>query len=289
MRRFLSLAAIALMAGMLSVIPFSFAMAQTKPKAAPKPPISKEPELTDIPQKTRDFCQIYGAKKSEVVFLLIDRTTEFKSDSKSARDIRAATERALDFLRPHQRLVVYNLSNDPGKRKTLFDACRPGIVENFLKDAFKRRMTPDEEKHLRIDGEDFVKHLRQQIEAEIAYPRKDSPSAIVDTLVYRTSSANGDKIVGLIIASDMIDNERLGMKSPFPPLNERQQFEMVEKLTNSGQLAKLNVDTMVHIFGFGVIDEPDRKPLNTDTRDSYEKFWREFFARSRTKVQTKFE
>jgi hypothetical protein len=272
----------------------AFGLGQTTPtqaqaKTAQKVAVSKEPKLSDVPQKTRDFCKTYGTKKNEIVLLLIDRTTEFKPDSKTAENIRKSTDRALELLKPHQRLVAHNLSNDPNKRAKLFDSCRPGMADNLLTGAFKRRLTPDEEKHLQNAGKDFETHLRQQVEAEIAYPRKDMPSAIADTLVFQTKLGPGEKVAGLVIASDMIDNERLGMKSPFPVIDERQRFEMADRLTNAGQLANLEPDTIVHVFGFGVTDEPDRKALNTDTRDSYEKFWREFFARSRTKIPPKFE
>jgi hypothetical protein len=261
------------------------AQAKAKTKTAEKAPVGKEPKLADVPQKTRDFCHSYGEKKNEIVLLLIDRTTEFKPNSATAEKIRAATDRALDLLKPQQRLVVHNLSNDPNKRAKLFDSCRPGMEKSI----FKAPLSPDETRKLDNSKEDFTQHLRQQIEAEIAYPRKDSPSAIVDTLVFQTRLGKDEKIAGLVIASDMIDNHILGMKSPFPPIGERQRFEMVDKLASAGQLAKLELDTTVHIFGFGVIDEPDRTQLNLDTRDSYEKFWREFFARSRTKVPPKFE
>jgi len=218
---------------------------------------------------TQDYC---SQGEGRAVLFLIDRTSVFdQQDKKSFAD---GVDVLFNHLQTGERLVIHTLTEDFSSSKKIFDACRPGCLEQGLTAGLfsqcrASRAKMDERKYLR----DVLTSIKPLILNQEKYPN----SEIIETIAFMMQEYEQQKPTRLFIFSDMIEHSRL---AKFGYLKEKDIEPLLDRLDRLGLIRPMQgVD--VEVFGFGRDHSVQRKGLRAELKRNIEQFWQAYFKRAK--------
>lgn len=217
----------------------------------------------------QDYCE-QGSGKT--ILFLIDRTSAFDEQDKVS--FANGVDEIFSQLQNGERLIIHTLTEDFAGSKKIFDACRPGCMEQgMVSGLFSQcrasRAKVDERKYMR----DMLSSMKPMIETQEKYPN----SEIIETIAFVMQEYEQQKPTLLIIFSDMIEHSRL---AKFGHLKDKDIAALLDKLDGL-DLIKPMQGVDVEVFGFGRDHSDQRQGLKPEQKRNIEQFWTDYFKRAR--------
>jgi len=225
--------------------------------------------LNDALSAKQDYC---SQGEGKTVLFLIDRTSAF--DDQDKKNFANGVEVLFKQLQTGERLIIHTLTEDFSGSKKIFDACRPGCIEQGLVSGLfsqcrASRAKVDERKY-RLD---VLTSVKPMILTQEKYPN----SEIIETIAFIMQEYEQYKPARLIIFSDMIEYSRL---AKFGQLKEKNIQTLLDKLDQLG-LIKPMQGVEVDVLGFGRDHSAQRHGLKAELKRNIEQFWQAYFKRAR--------
>ena len=212
-----------------------------------------------------DYCaQGSGA----LTVLLVDRTSSYDVRDKEifANGVAGIYER----LETGDRLIVHTLTDDFATSEKVFDACRPGCRQEGLVSGL---FSQCRESAAKVADRRFLQNYLTSVKPLIDEQEEYPASMVIETVAHLAQEYDRDKLVTLIIFSDMIEHSRM---SRFIYLNSKSINSLLEKVERLGLVRPMD-DVQVEIFGFGRSHGDGRDGLRPEVKQNIEEFWREYF------------
>ena len=216
----------------------------------------------------QDYCSQGDGK---TVLLLIDRTSAF--DEQDKKSFANGVDVLFKQLQTGERLIIHTLTEDFAVSKKIFDACRPGCLEQGLVSGLfsqcrSSRAKLDERRYIR----DVLSSVKPMISTQEKYPN----SEIIETIAFMMQEYEHFMPARLIIFSDMIEHSRL---AKFGHLKEKNIPALLDKMDRLGLIKPMQgVD--VEVFGFGRDHSAQRHGLKAEQKRNIEQFWQAYFKRA---------
>jgi hypothetical protein len=287
---------------------------------------SEGPSDKDVPEKVKRFCKKYK-NNGEVILFGIDRTAPL--DKIDVENIKKAAKETIEKMKIGQNIRVFTITNSYVTMVPIFEACYPGENRDIIDALAKTQKSRKERDAETYDYDDFMTYFNKQIDAEVKFKRpEEDKTALIQILNRVTRLSNGEKLIKLILVSDMLDrdpdvienvdprerseefrgkdrptltdrailpvkqNEGKAAfdkrKADFEGISNRDIDEIMASLKKNKAFAKLGKDTEVVIYGVGRSDLGGRRDLSFKERAGLERFWQMYFANSGTRVPTLF-
>lgn len=162
--------------------------------------------VKDALSAKQDYC---SQGEGKTVLFLIDRTSTF--DEQDKKNFANGVDVLFRQLQTGERLIIHTLTEDFSGSKKIFDACRPGCMEQGLvaglfSQCRASRAKVDERKYIR----DVLNSVKPMILTQEKYPN----SEIIETIAFMMQEYEQHKPARLIIFSDMIEHSRLAKFDP---------------------------------------------------------------------------
>lgn len=224
--------------------------------------------LKDAVAMKQDYC---AQGDGSTVLLLVDRTSTF--DEQDKINFANGIDAMFKQLQTGERLIIHTLTGDFAGSKKIFDACRPGCMEQGLvlglfSQCRGSRAMVDERKYIR----DILTSVKPMISKQEKYPN----SEIIETIAFMMQEYEQRKPARLIIFSDMIEYSRL---AKFNHLKEKNIPVLLDTLDSIG-LIKPMQGVEVEVFGFGRDHSAQRTGLKAEQKHNIEQFWHAYFKRT---------
>ncbi|MEA1888742.1 MAG: hypothetical protein U9N50_03025 [Pseudomonadota bacterium] len=224
--------------------------------------------VNDALSAKQDYC---SQGQGRTVLFLIDRTSAF--DEQDKKNFADGVDTLFKQLQTGERLIIHTLTEDFSGSEKIFDACRPGCLEQGLVSGLfsqcrASRAKVDERKYIR----DVLTSVKPMILTQEKYPN----SEIIETIAFMMQEYEHYKPARLIIFSDMIEHSRL---AKFGHLKEKNIQPLLGKLDRL-DLIKSMQGVDVEVFGFGRDHSAQRHGLKAELKWNIEQFWQAYFDRA---------
>ncbi|HEC26287.1 MAG TPA: hypothetical protein ENI67_02635 [Gammaproteobacteria bacterium] len=225
--------------------------------------------VKDALSAKQDYC---SQGEGKTVLFLIDRTSTF--DEQDKKNFANGVDVLFRQLQTGERLIIHTLTEDFSGSKKIFDACRPGCMEQGLvaglfSQCRASRAKVDERKYIR----DVLNSVKPMILTQEKYPN----SEIIETIAFMMQEYEQHKPARLIIFSDMIEYSRL---AKFAHLKEKNIQPLLDELDRLGLIRPMQ-GIEVEVLGFGRDHSAQRHGLKAKLKRNIEKFWQAYFKRAR--------
>lgn len=217
----------------------------------------------------QDYC---SQGNGRTLLFLIDRTSAFDEQDKIS--FANGVDVLFKQLQTGERLIIHTLTEDFAGSKKIFDACKPGCLEQGLVSGLFSQCRASVAK---VDERKYLQDMLTSIKPMIATSEKYDNSEIIETIAFMMQEYEDQKPAQLIIFSDMIEHSRL---AKFGHLKERDIHSLLDKLEGLS-LIKPMQGVEVEVFGFGRDHSSKRQGLRPEQKRNIERFWQDYFKRAR--------
>ena len=225
--------------------------------------------VKDVLASKQDYC-LQG--NGRTLLFLIDRTSAFDEQDKVS--FANGVDVLFNALQTGDRLIIHTLTEDFAGSKKIFDACRPGCMEQGLVSGLFSQCRASVAK---FDERKYMSDMLTSVKPMIATSEKYDNSEIIETIAFMMQEYEDHKPSHLIIFSDMIEHSRL---AKFGHLKEKNIPGLLDKLEGL-TLIKPMQGVEVEVFGFGRDHSAQRQGLRPEQKRNIELFWQEYFKRAR--------
>ena len=216
----------------------------------------------------QDYC---SQGNGRTVLFLIDRTSAFDEQDKIS--FANGIDVLFKQLQAGERLIIHTLTEDFAASKKIFDACRPGCVEQGVVSGLFSQCRASRAK---LDERKYMHDMLTSVKPMIATSEKYDNSEIIETIAFMMQEYEDHKPAQLIIFSDMIEHSRL---AKFGHLREKNIATLVEKLYRLGLIKSMR-GVEVEGFGYGRDLSAQREGLWPEQKRNIELFWQDYFNRA---------
>ena len=225
--------------------------------------------VKDVLANKQDYC---SQGNGRTLLFLIDRTSAFDEQDKVS--FANGVDVLFNALQTGDRLIIHTLTEDFAGSKKIFDACRPGCMEQGLVSGLFSQCRASVAK---FDERKYMSDMLTSVKPMIATSEKYDNSEIIETIAFMMQEYEDHKPSRLIIFSDMIEHSRL---AKFGHLKEKNIPTLLDKLDGL-TLIKPMQGVDVEVFGFGRDHSAQRQGLRPEQKRNIELFWQEYFKRAR--------
>ena len=225
--------------------------------------------VKDVLAAKQEYC---SQGDGRTVLFLIDRTSAF--DDQDKQSFANGVDVVFKELQTGERLIIHTLTEDFSDSKKIFDACRPGCLEQGLVSGLFSQCRASRAK---VDERKYVRDVLSSVKPMISTQEKYPNSEIIETIAFMMQEYEHHRPARLIIFSDMIEHSRL---AKFGQLKEKNIQPLLDKLDRLGLIKPMQgVD--VEVFGFGRDHSAQRQGLKAELKRNIEQFWQAYFKRAR--------
>ena len=225
--------------------------------------------VKDVLANKQDYC---SQGNGRTLLFLIDRTSTFDEQDKVS--FANGVDALFNQLQTGDRLIIHTLTEDFAGSKKIFDACRPGCMEQGLLSGLFSQCRASVAK---IDERKYMSDMLTSVKPMIATSEKYDNSEIIETIAFMMQEYEDHKPSQLIIFSDMIEHSRV---AKFGRLKEKNIPLLLDKLDRL-HLIKPMQGVEVEVFGYGRDHSARRQGLRPEQKRNIELFWQEYFKRAR--------
>jgi len=225
--------------------------------------------VKDVLASKQDYC---AEGDGRTVLFLIDRTSAFDEQDKVS--FANGVDALFNQLHTGDRLIIHTLTEDFAGSRKIFDACRPGCMEQGLVSGLFSQCRASRAK---VDERKYMRDMLTSVKPMIATSEKYDNSEIIETIAFMMQEYEDYKPAQLIIYSDMIEHSRL---AKFGHLGVKNIHPLLDKLDGLG-LIKPMQGVEVEVFGFGRDHSAQRQGLRAEQKRNIELFWQDYFKRAR--------
>lgn len=224
--------------------------------------------VKDALSAKQDYC---SQGEGRTILFLIDRTSAF--DEQDKESFANGVDVLFKQLQTGERLIIHTLTEDFSDSKKIFDACRPGCVEQGMVSGLFSQCRASRAK---VDERQYMREILTSVKPMINTQEKYPNSEIIETIAFMMQEYEQHKPDRLIIFSDMIEHSRL---AKFGHLKERNIQVLLDKLDKL-DLIKPMQGVDVEVFGFGRDHSARRHGLKAELKRNIEEFWQVYFKRA---------
>lgn len=225
--------------------------------------------VKDVLANKQDYC---SQGNGRTLLFLIDRTSTFDEQDKVS--FANGVDALFNQLQTGDRLIIHTLTEDFAGSKKIFDACRPGCMEQGLVSGLFSQCRSSV---ARVDERKYMSDMLTSVKPMIANSEKYDNSEIIETIAFMMQEYEDHAPSQLIIFSDMIEHSRL---AKFGRLKEKNIPLLLDKLDGL-RLIKPMQGVEVEVFGYGRDHSAQRQGLRPEQKRNIELFWQEYFKRAR--------
>ncbi len=224
--------------------------------------------VKDAISATQDYC---SQGEGKAALFLIDRTSVY--DDQDKKYFANGVDVLFKQLQTGERLIIHTLTEDFSDSKKIFDACRPGCMEQGLASGLFSQCRASRAK---VDERKYVRDVLTSVKPMISIQEKHPNSEIIETIAFMMQEYEQNKPARLIIFSDMIEHSRL---AKFGHLKEKDIQPLLDELDRLGLIRPMQ-GIEVEVFGFGRDHSAQRRGLKAELKRNIEQFWQAYFKRA---------